>query len=54
MENGALDFKGKMVFLEGSRGICGIFSGWKLWHERTELLRCLEKIWGFLVDFWSV
>jgi hypothetical protein len=25
MENGALDFKGKMVFLEGSRGICGIF-----------------------------
>jgi hypothetical protein len=30
------------------------FSGWKLWHESTELLRSLENFWGFLVDFWSV
>jgi hypothetical protein len=35
-------------------GICGIFSAWKIWRERTRALVKFGKFMGILVDFWGV
>jgi hypothetical protein len=47
----ALD--GKIVFSEGSGGICGSFELLELWPERIGVLAKIG-IQRFLVDFWSV
>jgi hypothetical protein len=43
--------EGKILFSEGSVGIVGFLSGWKLWRERIGVL---AKIGNFSGIFWWI